>query len=197
MRSERNRRPPIPAVWRARFAASLVASLLLAGCAPRLLAETYLTEAEAEKIAIPTAASIEVETRQLTPPQRDSLQRSSRLRFPESQYRFFVGHNKDGSVAGYALIMNEIGKEEFITFIVGITPKGEIGEVAVMEYRETRGGEVREKRFLRQFRGKKSKDSIQVNNDIENYTGATLSSHAIAVGVKKALLLTDIFYLHP
>ncbi|HUM06042.1 MAG TPA: FMN-binding protein [Terriglobales bacterium] len=180
-----------------RFASNLIGLLILFCSALPLHAEIYLTEEQAVKIAIPNAVSVDVETKQLTPAQRDSLQRASRLRFPEPQYRFFVGRNKDGSVAGYALIMNEVGKEEFITFIVGITPKRETGEVVVMEYRETRGGEVREKRFLRQFRGKKTTDPIQVNNDIENYTGATLSSHAIAAGVKKALLLTDTFYLHP
>jgi hypothetical protein len=63
-----------------------------------------------------------------------------------------------------------------------------------MEYRESRGGEVREQRFLRQFRGKRERDAIQVNNDIVNYTGATLSSQAIARGVKKALALAHLFY---
>jgi len=91
--------------------------------------------------------------------------------------------------------MNEIGKHEYITFIVGVTPKGEVGDVAVMEYRETRGEEVKDRRFLRQFHGKKLTDPITVDRDIENYTGATLSSHAIATGVKKALVLVQAFYL--
>ena len=159
--------------------------------------ETHLTEAEAVKIALPNAASVSTEVKQLSPEQRAALQHKSRLPFSEPQYKFFVGRDKkDGKAVGYAVIMNEIGKEEFITFIVGVNTKGEVGEVAILEYRETRGWEVRDKRFMHQFHGKKSTDSIQVDRDITNSTGATLSAHAIARGVKKALLLTEIFYLH-
>jgi FAD:protein FMN transferase len=180
--------------WRATGLRVLV-GLLLSLRSSSSFAETYLSEAQAAKIALPNAASIDTEIKQLTPAQRESLQ-ASRLRFPEAQYKFFVGRDKDGKPTGYAVIMNEIGKEEFMTFIVGVTTKGEAGEVAMMEYRESRGSEVREKRFMRQFRGKRSADPIQVDRDVTNYTGATLSAHAIARGVKKALLLTDLFYLH-
>ncbi len=190
-----SRRSPIPAPLRATQLRVLVGVLLSLLTAP-LFSETYLSEAQAAKIALPNAASVDTEIKQLTSAQRESLQGGSRLRFPEAQYKFFVGRDKDGKPSGYALIMNEIGKEEFITFIVGVSSQGEVGEVAVLDYRETRGSEVKEKRFLRQFRGKKSSDPIQVNRDVTNYTGATLSAHAIARGVKKALLLTDLFYLH-
>ena len=174
-----------------RFAIPLVVISLFVS----LHAETYLSEAQAVKIAIPAAASVSIEVKQLTPPQRDSLQSKSGLRFPEQQYKCFVGRDKEGHIVGYGIIMNEIGKEEYITFIVGLSPKDEVNDVAIMEYRESRGSEVREKRFLRQFHGKKSSDPIQVNRDIANYTGATLSSYAVSHGVKKALLLIELFYL--
>jgi thiamine biosynthesis lipoprotein len=53
---------------------------------------------------------------------------------------------------------------------------------------------VKEKRFLNQFRGKTLRNSIRVDEDIINYTGATLSSKAVARGVKRALFLFDAFY---
>jgi hypothetical protein len=53
---------------------------------------------------------------------------------------------------------------------------------------------VKEQRFLSQFRGKQSSDPIRVNQDIVNYTGATLSSYAIARGVRRALALAHLFY---
>jgi thiamine biosynthesis lipoprotein len=175
--------------------ASLLALLLVLTATLQIHGETYLSEEQAVKIALQGAAAVTVDTKQLTPAQRESLQRKTGLRFPEPLYKFFVGHNKDGTPNAYAVIMNEIGKEEFITFIVGMTPKGEVGDVAILEYRESRGSEVREKRFMRQFRGKKSTDPVRVNQDIINYTGATLSSEAIARGVKKALVLVQVFYL--
>lgn len=169
--------------------------VLILVSAPWFHGETYLSEAQAVKIAIPGAASVASEVKTLTPVQRETLQRKTALRFPESSYKFFVGRDKDGRPSGCAVIMNEIGKEEYITFIVGVGSKGDVSNVAVMEYRETRGEEVREQRFLRQFRGKKLDDPITVDRDIVNYTGATLSSHAIARGVKKALALVQEFYL--
>jgi Na+-translocating ferredoxin:NAD+ oxidoreductase RnfG subunit len=156
--------------------------------------ETLLTEPEALKIVFPKSQSVETQVRTLTEPQREALQKKTGLRFPEPEYRFFIGHGKAGT-DGYAVIMNEIGKHEYITFIVGVSPKGEIRNVAVMDYRETRGWEVKEQRFLRQFRGKSLADPITVDRDILNYTGATLSSHAVARGVKKALALVQTFYL--
>ena len=166
--------------------------LLLLGSVA-LSAETLATEAEALKIVFPRAQKIDSELRTLTPEQRDTLQKKSGLRFPEREYKWFTA-SKDGSVTGRALALNEIGKHEYITFMTALTPAGKVSDVVVMEYRESRGGEVREQRFLRQFRGKKSSDPIQVNRDIVNYTGATLSSHAIARGVKKALLLHELFF---
>ena len=159
-------------------------------------AETLLTEAQALKIVFPKALSIDTQVRPVTPAIRFELRKQTDQHFPESEFRCFVGHGKQG-IDGYAVIMNEIGKHEYITFIVGVNPKGEVGDVAVMEYRESRGEEVKDRRFLIQFHGKKLSDPIAVDRDIENYTGATLSSHAIATGVKKALALVQFFYLSP
>jgi thiamine biosynthesis lipoprotein len=158
--------------------------------------ETLLTEPEALKIVFPKSLSVETQVRTLTDSQREDLQKKTGMRFPETEYHFFIGHGKAG-IDGYAAIMNEIGKHEYITFIVGVSPKGDIRNVAVMDYRETRGWEVKEQRFLRQFRGKSLADPIAVDHDIVNYTGATLSSHAIARGVKKSLALVQTFYLQP
>jgi Na+-translocating ferredoxin:NAD+ oxidoreductase RnfG subunit len=173
--------------------------VLLLGCSVFISstvarAETFLTEQQALKVALPDSEQIRTQVRTLTPAQREELQQKTRLRFSEPEYKFYIGEHK-GQVNGYALIVNELGKHELITFIVGVDANGKVGQVAVMEYRESRGGEVREKRFLRQFKGKSLSDPIRVDEDITNYTGATLSSHAIARGVRKALLLTSLFFL--
>jgi len=75
-----------------------------------------------------------------------------------------------------------------------MSPEGKVTEVVIMIFRENRGWEVKEKRFLNQFRGKTLRNSIRVDEDIINYTGATLSSKAVARGVKRALFLFDAFY---
>ena len=156
-------------------------------------AETLLTREQALKIVFPRSESVKAESKVLAPEQRKTLEENTGLRFPEAEYPTFVATAK-GQIDGYAVILNEIGKHENITFIVGVSPKGKIIEVAVMEYRESRGGEVKEQRFLSQFRGKTSSDPVRVNQDIVNYTGATLSSYAISRGVRRALALIHSFY---
>src|SRR4051812_19082713 len=168
---------------------ALAVIVLLASAA----AETLLTREQALKVVFPKSESVQPETKVLTTEQRAELENNTGLRFPEAEYPTFVAKSKN-STDGYAVILNEIGKHENITFIVGVSPRGKVLEVAVMEYRESRGSEVKERRFLSQFHGKTSSDPIRVNQDIVNYTGATLSSYAIARGVRRALALTHLFY---
>src|SRR3954453_9088795 len=172
---------------------TLKSFMLLAALLASASAETLLTQEQAIKVVFPKSDSVQAEVKALTPEQRKTLEENTGLRFPEQEYPFFVATTK-GQADGYAVILNEIGKHENITFIVGVAPKGKVIEVAVMEYRESRGEEVKEQRFLSQFKGKKSGDPIRVNQDIVNYTGATLSSYAIARGVRRALALTQLFY---
>lgn len=193
LRSDLHSRPAARLKEGAPRAALGLAALVLGLWAVALPAETLLTEAQAVQLVFPRARSVDAETHALPPERRAALEKSTGLRFPEKEFKCFRAHDDKGT-SGYAVVMNEIGKHEYITFIVAVNPRREVSDVAVMEYRETRGWEVKEQRFLRQFRGKKNSDPITVDRDIVNYTGATLSSHAIARGVRKALAVLQEFY---
>src|SRR5215813_12218304 len=156
-------------------------------------AEVYLTESQALGVILSDKAIVRHEQKSLDAELRRKLEQSSNLRFPESTVTFFIAA-QDGKPAKYAVVMNEIGKTEPITFMVGMSPEGKVTEVVIMEFRENRGWEVKEKRFLNQFRGKSAHSAIRVDEDIINYTGATLSSKAVARGAKRALLLLEQFY---
>jgi len=171
----------------------LTTAAALAASAVPASAEVYLTEAQALGVILGDKAIVRREQKTLDLAMRKKLEQENNLRFPEGSYTFFVA-TQDGRPAKYALVLNEIGKTEPITFMVGMSPEGKITEVVIMEFRENRGWEVKEKRFLNQFRGKTVRNAIRVDEDIINYTGATLSSKAIARGVKRALLLLDAFY---
>jgi len=174
------------AVW-------LTASAVMAASAVPAAGEVYLNEAQALAIILGQQAIVRKEQKTLDETLRTKLERSSNLRFPEASYTFFIA-TQAGQAEKYAIQMNEIGKTEPITFMVGMSPEGKVTEVVIMVFRENRGWEVREKRFLNQFRGKMLRNSIRVDEDIINYTGATLSSKAVARGVKRALFLLDTFY---
>ncbi len=156
-------------------------------------AQTFATEAEALQAAFGAGASFQREEKTLIAPDRQKLEESTGLHFREATYSFVVAE-RNGKAAGYAVVMNEIGKSEPITFLVAMSPAGKVTDVIVMVFRESRGAEVREQRFARQFRGKTVADPLRVNQDILNYTGATLSSSAVARGVKRALVLFEHFY---
>src|SRR5439155_4668927 len=155
-------------------------------------AQVFLTEDQALR-GLFGNCRIERREKILTDEDRQALLKATGLHFPESSFTFLVAEH-NGALAGYSLVMNEIGKSEPITFMVVMNPEHRVVDVLVMVFRESRGAEIREKRFLRQFQGKKSGDPIAINNDIVNYSGATLSSRAITRGVKRALGLLNHFY---
>ena len=174
-------------------AAWLTASAVMAASAVPASGEVYLNEAQALAIVLGERAVVRKEQKTLDEALRTKLERTSNLRFPESSYTFFIAAQA-GKADKYAIQVNEIGKTEPITFMVGMSPEGKVTDVVIMVFRENRGWEVKEKRFLNQFRGKTLHNSIRVDEDIINYTGATLSSKAVARGVKRALFLLDAFY---
>ena len=84
-------------------------------------------------------------------------------------------------------ILEETGKEELITagFVVA---DGRIDHVRVLVYRESRGQEVRQSSFLRQFRNAKLAQENRLDRDIDGIVGATLSVGAMERMARLALL---------
>lgn len=85
-------------------------------------------------------------------------------------------------------ILDEIGKELPITtgFVV---EKGEIVLTRVLEFRESRGWEVRYDFFTDQFRGASMNGDGKLDRTVDGITGATLSVRAVTRLAQLALLL--------
>ncbi len=90
-----------------------------------------------------------------------------------------------------AWILEELGKDELIT--MGLIVKGGLLQsVEVLEYRESRGGEIQHPFFTKQFiNAHLLNDSGQLKLDrhIDGITGATLSVRAMTKVTKVALFL--------
>lgn len=156
-------------------------------------AKTYLTVEQALKTAFPAAQSYDLVT--VKPDDAMLKKAETILKRPQKNVEIpFYKATQGSALLGYAGLMNEIGKEQPITFLVAITPDFRVQEVVVLEYRESRGGEVVQSRFLNQYKGKTLRSPIQVGNDIKNITGATISSNAISYGVKKALVYAELAF---
>ena len=60
-----------------------------------------------------------------------------------------------------------------------------IKDVKVLVYREDQGGEIMSGSFVRQFRGKNSFSRLELGEDIQGVSGATISCRSTVEGVKK------------
>jgi len=157
--------------------------------------QVFLTKEQALNQTFPDCDSIVYDEINLTEEEKMRLQKSLKRKIFEDRFIVYFGI-KSGKVVGYAIITEEVGKFHPYTFIVSANPKGKIRHIAVLVYRESRGSEIMNKRFLHQFKGKSLKNPIRINRDIINITGATMSVVTMCTGVKKVLAVIEEFYLN-
>jgi hypothetical protein len=97
--------------------------------------------------------------------------------------------SRDGVLLGHVMVDEVVGKHELITYALGVGADGAVRDVEIMDYRESRGGEVRDPRWRAQFKGKRSGSPLRPEEDIQNISGATLSCRHITEGVRRLLAL--------
>jgi uncharacterized protein with FMN-binding domain len=95
------------------------------------------------------------------------------------------------STGGFFIIDRVVGKHEYITYAVGINSNGTVKQIEILQYNESYGFEVREASWRAQFVGKSASSALQLNGDIKNISGATLSSKHITDGVKRVLAMYE------
>jgi Na+-translocating ferredoxin:NAD+ oxidoreductase RnfG subunit len=95
--------------------------------------------------------------------------------------------SRGGSLLGFAEVRNVKGKEQPITYLVAVDSSGATRDIDILVYRESQGGEVAYDSWRKQFRGKTTRDPLQIGKDIRNISGATISSNAVTRSVRLAL----------
>lgn len=185
---------PMRFMHRLHWASKLIISfgLILFGLVHSLAAESaFIEHYETKNDVIARTFSKQslpfTETKKISPALQKTLQQKLGSRWEINQATFDT-IKQDNKILGYTLILEEIGKHEPITFCIALSPKNDILEVAVLTYRETIGGEIRKKRFMKQFYKKSDATLPQISKTIP-ITGATLSSWASVMAVKKAVIL--------
>jgi Na+-translocating ferredoxin:NAD+ oxidoreductase RnfG subunit len=109
---------------------------------------------------------------------------------PREKYVVFVATTA-GRVDGYAVIDEEKGQHQPITFGVKLDAEGRVLRTEVMVYREGYGDEIRESRFRKQYRGKGSGDALRFGQDVVAISGATISSRSMTRAVQRAVAVVD------
>jgi Na+-translocating ferredoxin:NAD+ oxidoreductase RnfG subunit len=96
---------------------------------------------------------------------------------------------------GWFIVDRVVGKHEFITFALGLDAAGAVKDVEILDYRESYGDQVRGRAWRAQFLGKRHGAALRLGRDIQNISGATLSSSHVTDGVRR-LLSTWAIVLH-
>jgi len=106
----------------------------------------------------------------------------------------YVGKDGDGKVLGYALSITVKGFGGNIIIALGLTPEGEVVDIAFTEISETAGlgMKAQEPEFKGQFPGKSGtltlvKGAASADNEISAISGASVTSNAVTDAVNAGL----------
>jgi len=160
------------------------------------LAEVFLTEDEGVKIMLPKSERVRKDRIKLSPEKKTQIEERIGWKFPEEEFEVYIGETGT-RVDGYAMVQNTIGKHKPMTYMVGVDGQGSVSDIELLVFRESRGSEIRQKRFNSQYEGKTVLDPVRINKDIINISGATMSVRSMSAGIKRVLVLVDEFYLKP
>ena len=144
-------------------------------------ATVYMSVGQAQQAMFPNQ-KLSQHFRQLQPGEIGAIKKASGASPLSKQVQAWKA--QDG---GWFILDRVVGKHEFITYAVALSPDGAVRRIEILEYRETYGGEVRNAGWRQQFVGKKFGAALTLGKDIKNISGATLSSRHIADGVRRLL----------
>jgi len=168
---------------------------------------TLLTKEEALKKIFGSSSEITVETKKLKGKIKSAIMKrlGGKLVYHQEgsesasvgqkrKVKFYVA-SRNGKKIGVAIIDSEPGKWGPVEFIIALNLEGVVKVVKVMSYQEKRGRPIARLSYMKQYKGKTSKSTLEVGTDITGVSGATISSRCATFAVKKAIVLYEEFYL--
>jgi hypothetical protein len=180
----------------------LGAAAFLVALLPALAAradQVFLSEGEAPRALFGSGVAAERKVLELSDGELADLGRLVGRKIEVRKYPYLEVSSAEprppgqpGRLQGYVFVLDVIGQSLPITFAVGVKADGIVQDIQVMVYRESHGGEVRERRFRAQFSGKTLQQPLVVGKDVDAISGATISSHSAAYAVRKGLALAEL-----
>lgn len=144
-------------------------------------ATVYLSLEHAQALMFP-GASFTPDFRMLTREQVSAVEKASGVNVRSRDL-----HIWRVSTGGWFIADEVVGKHEFIPFALALDADGAVKSVEILEYRESYGSEVRNPAWREQFTGKRHGAPLRLTKDIQNISGATLSSRHITDGINRLL----------
>lgn len=166
------------------------AIVIPAAVAAPAYAVQYFTIAQAQRALFPNAAAFVSRPVALSAARKDFIEDYSGVRVRAERQPVWRAE-ADGQLLGWFVLDEVYGKHEFITYAVALDAAGAVRGIEILDYRETHGGEVRDKRWQAQFLGKHYGDALKLGDSVQNISGATLSCKHITEGVRRVLALYE------
>lgn len=176
--------------FRAAFLSLLVAGTSVFWVRPAAAQATYFTARGVLADFFPKSQSVTFQRFELNTEQRAQLARRLGYELQKPAYTIYIAKTGE-AIDGYAVLDEEMGQHQPITFAVKLSAQGLVQRQEIMVYRERFGDEVRDSRFRQQFIGKDVSSALRPGEEIIAVSGATISSRAMAIGVRRALVLLD------
>jgi hypothetical protein len=167
-----------------------IPTVLLAALSPVaiVVAADYLSLDAAQRAVYPDADAFQEVVVRQTPEQINALLALAGPQPSHGTIRIFKA-TRNGTALGHVFVDEVIGRENLITYAIGIDADGALRNLEIMSYRESHGGEVRNPGWRAQFDHRDSLDQLRFRTDIKNISGATLSSEHVTQGVRWLLAL--------
>jgi Na+-translocating ferredoxin:NAD+ oxidoreductase RnfG subunit len=149
-------------------------------------ATVYLSVEQAQAVLFP-GATFQPDTRTLTEEQAKAIARASGVDVRNRQLKAWRA-----STGGWFIVDEVVGKHEYIPFALALDDKGAVKGIEILEYREAYGDQIRNPEWRKQFVGKAPETKLQLDKNIRNVSGATLSCKHVTDGVERLLVTYDL-----
>jgi hypothetical protein len=167
-----------------------IPGLMMAALLPvhAVIAADYLSVDAAQKAIFPQADAFQEVLLPQTPEQIQALLARAGPQPPHGTIHIWSATH-GGVPLGHVFVDEVIGRQSLITYALGIDTGGTLGNLEILSYRESHGGEIRNAAWRGQFAHRSSLDQLHFRTDIKNISGATLSSEHVTQGVRWLLAL--------
>lgn len=180
---------------RARLHLLIRAALAAALLSPAARARVLLAQKDALALAFPAGTAVERKTAFLTDGQVAAAETAARAKIASKIWTYYVGTSSSGVVAT-AYFESHPVRTENETFMVVVNPDATVRFVEILAFAEP--DEYRASRkWLRQFAGRPLDGELMLHRALRGITGASLTSDAVARGVRRVLAVHRVLNAPP
>jgi hypothetical protein len=153
-------------------------------------AVVFYARDEALRLAFPDASRIEYRNFFLTAEQRAAIEKRAKAKLESDLLTVYVGHIED-RVTGYAFIDTHVVRTLPETFLIVLDLEGRVSATHILAFYEPTEYMPGD-RWLKQFEHRRDPGEIRIGRAIAGITGSTLTAHAVAGAVRRALAIHEI-----